>query len=152
MARRGNKRQRGDDTTKPGRPAAVNLHRHFAPVEILSDDQVEMIFEESLTLLQEDGVEFMGANARDVLRRGGASVDDDTGIVRIPREMVANALATAPSTVSLVGRNPDRAVHLGGNSVVFGMVSGPPFVHDCINGRRRGTFADTVALLKLAQS
>ena len=36
--------------------------------------------------------------------------------------------------------------------VSFGLVAGPPNVHDCVNGRRSGNYRDYSILIKLAQS
>ena len=74
------------------------IRNSLKPIEVLSEDQVAAIDEASLTLLQEIGIEFMGPAARDLLRKAGAKVDDDTGLVRIPRELIAAGLRTAPSS------------------------------------------------------
>lgn len=131
---------------------APPLRNCLKPVEILSEDQLMAIHEASLHLLETIGIEFMGAAARDKFRAAGAEVDHATGLVRIPRELVARALETAPARFVLHARNPARAVHAGGDHVSFGLVAGPPNVHDCVEGRRSGNHADYVKLIKLAQS
>jgi trimethylamine--corrinoid protein Co-methyltransferase len=128
------------------------LRNSFAPIEVLSADQVQAIHEGSLRLLEEIGVEFMGQAARRKFRSAGAQVDEATGLVRIPREMIGEALRTAPSSFVLTPRNPDRRVHVGENFVSFGLVAGPPNVHDCVGGRRPGNYEDYIRLIKLAQS
>ncbi|MBV9244292.1 MAG: trimethylamine methyltransferase family protein [Methylobacteriaceae bacterium] len=128
------------------------IRNAFAPIEVLSADQLTAIHEAALRLLEEIGIEFMGAAARRAFRGAGASVDEATGLVRIPRELVARTLATAPSNFVLTPRNPARRVHVGGNHVSFGLVAGPPNVHDCIAGRRPGNLKDYISLIKLAQS
>jgi trimethylamine--corrinoid protein Co-methyltransferase len=126
--------------------------RAFAPVSLLSDEQVEAVHDVSLTVLEELGIEFMGATARAVLRRGGASVDDDSGVVRLPRELVAACAASAPASFTVTPRNPARRLELGTGRVAFGLVAGPPNVHDRIAGRRAGNLPDYVRLLQLAHS
>src|SRR5262249_53199751 len=116
------------------------------------EDQLMAIHEASLNLLETIGIEFMGAAAREKFRAAGAEVDDATGLVKIPRELVERALATAPRSFTLHSRNPARRVHAGENYVSFGLVAGPPNVHDCVNGRRAGNYLDYIALIKLAQS
>jgi trimethylamine---corrinoid protein Co-methyltransferase len=128
------------------------IRNSFKPIEPLSQDQIEAIDDASLTLLQEIGIEFMAPAARDLLRRAGASVNDETGLVRIPREVVAQALASAPESFVLTPRNPERRLHVGGDHISFGLVAGPPNVHDCINGRRSGNYGDYCTIIKLAQS
>jgi len=128
------------------------LRNHMNPLEILSQDQLMAIHEASLHLLENIGIEFMGPAARDKFRKAGATVDDATGLVKIPRELVASALKTAPSTFCLTSRNPARTVHAGENFVSFGLVAGPPNVHDCVNGRRSGNLPDYIRLIQLAHS
>ena len=52
------------------------------------------------------------------------------------RDIIDEALATAPSSFTLSSRNPDRTVTIGGPNVAFGLVAGPPNVHDELRGRR----------------
>jgi len=128
------------------------LRNPLKPLELLSQDQLMAIHEASLYLLENIGIEFMGAAARDKFRKAGATVDDATGLVKIPREVVERALKTAPSSFLLCPRNPARQINAGGNHISFGLVAGPPNVHDCINGRRNGNLGDYIKLIKLAQS
>jgi len=123
----------------------------LGPVALLSEEQVETVHEASLELLEEIGVELMGAAARDAFRDAGALVDDATGLTRIPREVVAQATASAPSRFTVTPRNPVRRLDLGGEEVAFGLVAGPPTVHDRVRGRRAGNLDDYVTLVKLAQ-
>lgn len=128
------------------------LRNSFKPIEVLSQDQLMAIHEASLKLLEETGIEFMGVAARRRLREAGASVDDTTGLTKLPRELVLGAIKSAPSSFVLTPRNPQRAIHLGENFISFGLVAGPPNIHDCVQGRRAGNLEDYVKLIKLAQS
>jgi trimethylamine--corrinoid protein Co-methyltransferase len=128
------------------------LRNSFKPIEVLNQDQLMAIHEASLTLLEETGIEFMGPAARQAFRKAGAAVDEATGLVRIPRELIAEGLKTAPSSFVLTPRNPARRLHVGENHVSFGLVAGPPNIHDCVAGRRSGNHKDYVSLIKLAQS
>ena len=128
------------------------LRNNLRPIEILSQDQLMAVHEASLHLLETIGIEFMGAGARRKFREAGAKVDDSTGLVKIPREVVQHALKTAPATFVLTPRNPARRVHAGENFISFGLVAGPPNVHDCVNGRRSGNYKDYTSLIKLAHS
>ena len=132
-----------------GRPP---LRNGFRPLEVLSQDQLMAIHEASLKLLEETGIEFMGAAARRLLRKAGASVDDATGLTKLPRELVLDAIKSAPASFVLTPRNPERRIHLGENFISFGLVAGPPNIHDCLAGRRSGNLGDYVKLIKLAQS
>ena len=128
------------------------LRNSMKPLELLSQDQLMAVHEASLRLLEETGIEFMGHAARQKFRAAGAEVNDATGLVKIPRELVAGALGTAPHSFILTPRNPARAIHVGENHISFGLVAGPPNVHDFVTGRRPGNYQDYVSLIKLAQS
>jgi trimethylamine--corrinoid protein Co-methyltransferase len=128
------------------------LRNSFKPIEPMSRDQLMAIHEASLRLLEEIGIEFMGAAARQAFRKAGAKVDESTGLVRIPRELIAAALKTAPSSFMLTPRNTARRLHIGENYVSFGLVAGPPNIHDRVAGRRSGNLKDYASLIKLAQS
>ena len=123
----------------------------FEPVALLDAEQLDAVHVASLRLLQDVGVEFMGRAARATFAAAGALVDEATGLVRIPADVVEHALATAPSRYTVTPRNPARSLDVGGNRVAFGLVAGPPTVHDRLRGRRTGNFDDYVTLVKLAQ-
>lgn len=152
---------RAGRTGRAGRRAArgaaasfgSELPRRGVPtLDVLDGEQLDAIHDASLHVLERLGVEFMGAAARAQLRDGGAEVDDRTGLVRIPRELVERSLETAPSQFSVTPRSADRRLELGGDRVAFGLVAGPPWVHDEVGGRRTGNLADYEQLLRLAQS
>src|SRR5687767_15460946 len=128
------------------------LRNALPPVTPLSQDQIEAIHDASLRILEEIGIEFQGAAACEAFRKAGAMVEVNSGLTRIPREVVLQALKTVPTSFTLTPRNPARALTVGGNHMSFSLVAGPPNVHDCVNGRRSGNHADYVSLIKLAQS
>ena len=61
-------------------------------------------------------------------------------------------LAKAPETFTVRGRNPDRAVTLGGGSFVLTPVGGSPFCSDLERGRREGSMRDYLELVKMTQA
>jgi trimethylamine--corrinoid protein Co-methyltransferase len=121
----------------------------YAPMEVLTADQLEAIHLTSLRILEELGVELRSPQACDIMRAAGAQIEDD-GMVRVDRGLVEQALATAPRSFTLTPRNPARQVTLGGNHINFGLVAGPPNVHDRERGRRSGNFADYCDFIRLA--
>ena len=123
----------------------------YPAMEVLSADQLEAIHLTSLRILEELGIELMSARGRSILRRAGAEVDEVNGIVRLDRSLVGASLAQAPPTFDLTPRNVARRITLGGNHINFGLVAGPPNVHDCERGRRPGNFSDYCDFIRLAQ-
>jgi trimethylamine--corrinoid protein Co-methyltransferase len=148
--REGGRARRSNDAHLPQLPWRT-VTNPYAPMEILSADQVEAIHLTSLRILEELGIELMSARARDILRGFGAAVDETTGNVRLDRALVERALATAPSRFELTPRNAARRITLGGNHLSFGLVAGPPNVHDCERGRRAGNYQDYCDFIRLAQ-
>lgn len=130
----------------------INLVNPYPPLEPLSSDQLGAIHEASMTVLEDYGIEVLSERVRASFRGAGARVDDSRGIVRPDRELVLDLVALAPGAFSLTPRNPNRQLEVGGAHIHFGMVSGPPNVHDCVNGRRPGNFADYERLVQLGQT
>ena len=123
----------------------------YPPMQMLSDDQLGAIHEASMHILENFGIEVMSPRALDLFAKAGASVDHATMTVRLDRGLVAEALKTAPSVYTLTPRNPARTVHLGGDTINFTLVAGPPNVHDMERGRRAGNYRDYQDLVRLAQ-
>lgn len=122
----------------------------YAPMEMLTADQLEAIHLTSLRILEELGIELRSPRACAIMRAAGAQVDDTSGMVRIDRALVERALATAPRSFTLTPRNAARQVTFGGNHLNFGLVAGPPNVHDRERGRRAGNLPDYCDFIRLA--
>ena len=133
---RGGRRERGTRNTGASTPPMPRLSNRFAPVDILSPEQVERILDAAFTLLETDGMKIISRRARDLYRAHGVLVDDETQMVRLGRDIVEASLKTAPSSFVLHARNPARDLHVGGNVVNFGPVNGAPNIRDLERGRR----------------
>ena len=127
-----------------------NVVNPYPPMELLSAGQVEAIHDTSLRILEELGIELMSPRGRALLRAAGAEVDEASGNVRLDRGLVEQRLSTAPASFTLTPRNLAKRVYLGGNHLNFGLVAGPPNVHDCERGRRAGNFRDYCDFIRLA--
>ena len=124
----------------------------YKPTEVVSADELESIHLGSLRVLSEIGMDFLDADAREVLRGAGAEVEPDSQRVRFDPAMVTELIRTAPAQFTLHARNPERDIELGGDWVAFGTVGSPPNVSDLDRGRRIGNRADYQNLLRLGQS
>jgi trimethylamine---corrinoid protein Co-methyltransferase len=123
------------------------------PLELLDGDGLDRIEATAFRVLEELGLEFMSPDAVSILERNGAKVvDRSTGLVRLGREMVKAFVAKAPHEFTLHARNAGRNLTLGGNRINVHTVGGAPNISDLDRGRRPGTFADQVELMKLQQS
>lgn len=121
----------------------------YAPMDLLSADQMQDLHDTSIRILKDLGIKVMGANVRALFAAAGAQVDEND-IVRIDESIVDAALATVPRQFTLTPRNREKRVHLGGDHLVFGLVAGPPNVHDRVNGRRSGNLEDYRNFIRLA--
>jgi trimethylamine--corrinoid protein Co-methyltransferase len=134
----------------PQRPWAQPRLR-YAPIEVVSADELESIHEASLRILEEIGMDFLDAEARDLLVAAGARVETGTERVRFERGLVEETVRTAPSSFTLHARNPEHDLRIGDDHLAFGCVSSPPYVSDLAGGRRVGNHADFQDLVRLAQ-
>lgn len=85
-----------------------------SPQDRLTGDQVRLIDEISRELLQDPGVLCYNAEAVELFRRAGATVEDgdDCPRLRLPDWLVDAALQSAPSRIVLGARNPDNRLVL----------------------------------------
>lgn len=117
------------------------LTNPWKPVEILTEEQLERLIDAAFGVVEREGIEIRGAAARAIYKANGALVDDDSQIVRLPRDVVKTFLATAPESFVLHARNAGRHLHVGGSVVNFGPVNGAPHIADSAGGRRYGDIA-----------
>ncbi|MDE3176034.1 MAG: trimethylamine methyltransferase family protein [Pseudomonadota bacterium] len=118
-----------------------NVRNPYPPMEMPSPDQMQDLHDISIRILNKLGIKVLRANVRALFARAGAKIDEE-GIVRIDEGLVSEALKTVPQRFCLTPRNPATTVTLGDDHLVFGLVAGPPNVHDPINVRRSGNLTD----------
>lgn len=122
----------------------------FPSFEFVSEEQLQKIHDTSIRVLSDAGIRVMSPRAADLFAAAGAIVDRDTMTIRIDESIVNKALETVPSEFSMVARNPQKQISMGGTAINFGLVAGPPNTHDCINGRRAGNHRDYCNFIRLA--
>ncbi|MCP3973893.1 MAG: trimethylamine methyltransferase family protein [bacterium] len=126
------------------------LTRALAPVEVLSQEGLELIEHNADLLLEQVGVDVVGYDeALTIFRAGGADVDGTR--VRFPKGMCRQIVqATAPKSFTQHARNPARSVIIGDPHTVLVPAYGSPFVRDLEGGRRYATIKDFNNFAKLA--
>ena len=147
MARRGRARSTAVEPRIRQLPWRQVTNPH-GTLPLLDPEGVERIHDASIRVLEDLGIEVWSTAARKLFADAGATIEGE--VVRIGRDMVDEALRTAPSEFTLASRNPDKQIVLGGNNVAFGLVAGPPAVHDEIRGRRQSNMDDYEKFIKLA--
>ena len=127
-----------------------HVENPYPPMQLLDEERMERLHDTSMRILSELGIRVMSERVMDLFAAAGAIVDRENKTIRIDESLVREALRAVPSSFTLTSRNPAKQIHLGGNSLVFGLVAGPPNVHDRINGRRQGNLPDYQNFIRLA--
>ncbi|MEL6783983.1 MAG: trimethylamine methyltransferase family protein [Pseudomonadota bacterium] len=140
--------------TKAVAPAPAHDYRNITNTmprrEVFSADEVAHIHATALRILQELGIKVLLPEGREVFARAGARVEDD--MVFLDAAMVEEHVAKAPAHFTMEGREPNRNLHVGGNTIQFGAGAGCPNISDHKRGRRPGTLADFIETVKLQHS
>lgn len=117
--------------------------------EVLSQDAMATLDGGWRRLVSEIGVEFMDDRALELFRQAGQRVEENT--VFLDPEFVLEQVAKAPREFDVQARNPRHNIHIGGESMAFGAVYGPPFVREGAV-RRDATMDDFRNFTRLAQT
>ncbi|MDA8216040.1 MAG: trimethylamine methyltransferase family protein [Dehalococcoidales bacterium] len=116
-------------------------------LNVLSESDVERIHAASIHLLEDCGLRCGTDLLLGVFARGGASVDEGTRRVRIPRDLVEWAVAAAPKSFPFCGRDPRFDLLLEQPRVYFGMGgSAVPYFWDHESSRLRDPVQADMAL------
>ena len=124
----------------------------FAPVELVSLDELESIHQAALAVLKEIGIDFLHDEARAMMKDAGAEVDPASRRVRFEPALVEAHIGLAPQVFRLHARNSARDLSIGGRHVAFGTVASAPNSFDRAGGRRPGARRDYQNFLRLGQS
>ncbi|MCF8068045.1 MAG: trimethylamine methyltransferase family protein [Desulfobacterales bacterium] len=106
-------------------------------LNILTDDEVEQIHLGTLELLDQTGIFVEDEKALECFEKGGAGVDYESKMVRIPPYLVEEAIRSAPSKVILAGQDPRHDLVLEGARVHFTNFSEGVKVNDLYTGENR---------------
>ena len=112
----------------------------------LSDSDQKQIIDEAIGLLERSGTKVFSETARNYLTGAGAEVAEDGLTVRLPRSLVEDAIASAPSRVVLHARSPEHDVVLEDSRVYFGTGGTAIYVMDLESGDRRHSTLEDVKL------
>ncbi len=123
--------------------------RAYAPIEVISADQVAAIHAAALDVLARVGMRVLDPAARGLFQGAGGRVWAET--VLLDPALVMERLATVPARFEISARNPMKSLRFGGNDCVFTSVGGPAYVMDIDKGRRDGSYAEMCDYLKVIQ-
>jgi trimethylamine--corrinoid protein Co-methyltransferase len=106
-------------------------------LQVLSKDERSQVHERTLRILSKTGVRVDTAQGRRFLEEAGADVDEDTHIVRFPRELVESSLESAPKNFMLGARRPGWDLHMNSGACTMLIDGEAMFVLDRKTGERR---------------
>jgi len=88
-------------------------------IKLLDDATIREVLAEAKRILFELGFFLENREALEILVAAGARLEETSGRVFLPAEMVERAVEAAPSTIQLYDTAGEPAVELGGDSVCF---------------------------------
>jgi trimethylamine--corrinoid protein Co-methyltransferase len=115
--------------------------------QVLSAWKIERIYEATLECLERTGVNVLNSEAREILGQAGARVDGPR--VRIPPQLIREAVASTPSAFVLWGRDGRASLRVAPGSVYFGPGPTCTYFVDPTTGLRRTTRRGDAALTAL---
>jgi trimethylamine--corrinoid protein Co-methyltransferase len=117
--------------------------------EVLSEDAMATLDRGWRRIVSEIGVEFILPEAVEIFAKAGQKTQDAT--VWLDPDFVMEQVAKAPREFELQARNRTRNLNVGGDTMAFGSVYGPPFVREG-DVRREATMADFQNFCRLSQA
>jgi trimethylamine--corrinoid protein Co-methyltransferase len=117
--------------------------------EILSEEAMATLDRGWRRIVSEIGVEFILPEAVEVFAAAGQKTEDAT--VWLDPDFVLEQIGKAPREFELRARNRTRNVQVGGDTMAFGSVYGPPFVREG-DVRREAMMADFQNFCRLSQA
>jgi trimethylamine--corrinoid protein Co-methyltransferase len=114
----------------------INYHAHQTPqLRVLSDGQIERLYQAALECLDRTGVVVRNAEARALLAGAGARVDGDR--CYIPAHLVQDAVAANPRSFTIWGRDGKRRMQIVPDRVYYGPGPTCTYFIDPETGERR---------------
>jgi trimethylamine--corrinoid protein Co-methyltransferase len=121
-------------------------------LELLNQEMVERILDEAFQLLLNPGVKVQSDEARALLAEGGAQVDEQEQVARIPEKVARKALESVPHEFTLYDRDGQPAVCYGGDAVHYDPGSSGVHVLDPETLEHRSSFTpDLVRVIQVAE-
>ena len=107
-------------------------------LNILTDDELDAIHCATLDVLQNSGIKVPSKEAQEIFDGGGCEVDRKNDKVKIPPYLVEDAVRSAPGTVIMAGKTPEKD-YLCGTGISFTNFSEGVEIIDLFTRERRET-------------
>ena len=116
----------------------------------MNKEQLDLLHNASMTILADVGVAFHSKQALALFQKHGFKTDGP--VVFFSEKQVQTALEHAPSSFTLLARNPDKNVHIGGGEPTLAPGYGAPHIIQPDGTRRNATMADYIDFCKLGHT
>jgi trimethylamine--corrinoid protein Co-methyltransferase len=121
--------------------------------KVLDENEVKRIHDASLRVLEKIGIHMPHREALDVMESAGAKVERNSSMVKMPAQLVMNAVAKAPKSVILYGREPKYDMKVKEDGPFFGTMGYATHITDFETCKRRYcTNADLAKITQLIDS
>jgi len=105
-------------------------------LSVLDTTDIERIYGAAVEIMGRTGAVIDNLDAVELLRCAGARIEDGDR-VRIPLSVIEQAIAEAPSTITIYDRQGEPAMVLGGPNSYFGAHVNCPIIVDSLTGEHR---------------
>lgn len=126
--------------------ASIQPIRSKLKISILDEQEIELINQNTRTVLEEIGVLFPSEKALKIFADVGAIVDFEEQLVKIPAELLDKYIATSPHAYTMAGQRPELDVPVGSGDGTYFYCSGEaPKIVDFETGERRLSVKEDIA-------
>lgn len=108
---------------------------------VVSESEIEKIHSKTLDVLEQVGIKIGHPEALGKLKKAGANVNESTGLVKFPPEMVKELISLAPSSLSQTGLN-GQTLEVGGDARFYMSLILDPYIVDYELGLRKPVLED----------
>ena len=108
-------------------------------VGMLDKQDLEAIHEATMRLMGEHGVQIFGARAQEIYYGAGCQVDAASNMVKFPRTLVEDAIASSPDSFLMAGREAKFDVAMEPQRVTFTNFGTGVVIEDLLSGELRPT-------------
>jgi len=123
---------------------STSTEKRSVSMRILTDDQIWEIRQAAFEIIEKVGFKCLHADARKMLARAGAIVNDD--IVRLPRYIAEGCLLTTPQGWTIYDRKGQRAMEVEGRKSHYGTSTASPNTKDALTGEYHDTRLEDIAI------
>jgi trimethylamine--corrinoid protein Co-methyltransferase len=114
-------------------------------LRILDDEQLEQFKLATLEILEETGIHSPSKKALNIYAEHGAQVDFESQIVKLPPDVVLEAMSHAPRYYTMGARSPAHDLKLDGTAMYCATDGCGTETIDFVTRQRRGSVKDDVA-------